>query len=303
MGSELDTFACTADRISGAGPRALSASMLQRVQCRVWRKWNYLLKNTKNTTYGPELWFVLEFRKCNPSSPKHCIALFLVSICSWKLLFPLGNAAFKVARKRNLCINIIKHLCAVQELVGNVPLSSAKFFACLRERCCALDVIRGFLLNLLAFPMYSVCEKYWSHCATGAPLASLEKVCCIVVAEIWRETIAHYSVLPSNVQLQLWQQDPMIDQVSHRMCGFKTAYKNCSQKQGSHKSECVNTSFELCWFAGLWRRSDDGKVFKNVCSWHAMCEESGHLSWITFLVNYRSCSRHVPMCVYHADMK
>lgn len=49
--------------------------------------------------------------------------------------------------------------------------------------------------------------------------------------------------------------------------------------------------------------SDDREVFKNVCSWHAMCEDYGYLSFISFLVDYRKCSHHVPMCVYREGMK
>lgn len=46
--------------------------------------------------------------------------------------------------------------------------------------------------------------------------------------------------------------------------------------------------------------SDDREVFKNVCSWHAMCEE-----WLFefYIISCRKCSHHVPMCVYRAGMK
>lgn len=118
----------------------------------------------------------------NPSSLKHCIVQFLVSLCSWRLLFSFGNAVFKVARKRNLRINIIKHACAVQALMGNVPQSDAKFFTCLHGWRCTLDIFHGFLLNVLVFPTYSLFEKYWSHCTTEAhpcvPVESLSLCSC-----------------------------------------------------------------------------------------------------------------------------
>lgn len=72
-----------------------------------------------------------------------------------------------IVRKLNLCIDVIMPTYKRKAYAGNVTLSAlyALFFMCLCYIWCFF----------FSFQMYSLCEKYQSHIASGASLSVGEK--------------------------------------------------------------------------------------------------------------------------------